>query len=503
MKYFQMLFRLVPCLFLAACARSPAQQAHGDGGTNDSTVTYCGDNTINAGEGCDDGNLLDGDGCAPNCTVEPGWVCTGEPSICTSLCGNGVLDDGEDCDGTNLNGRTCTNIPGGYTGGTLACNASCLFDTIGCVLASCGNSIVDPGEECDDGNSSNDDSCMNNCQSARCGDGYVWVGTEECDDGNSSNTDACLVGCVAATCGDGYLHAGVEPCDDGNASNTDACLVGCVAATCGDGHLWAGTETCDDGNTTAGDGCSPNCATEALPVLHWATGQPAVWDDMTLYFAGEPHAPTTPVVAAANADQRGRAYLFTATTYHVLSLPGHQWLESGNLTSRFAGVPGNNLIFAWGVSWNAQPTTGIILAVNQPGIGVQTYYYDIDNTTGVVTPDVANPATTDWSGQTDPPVPTSVKAGYVDLANANGWLSGDPSALCGAGSTTIGPNLGAFTTGSQLYAYEAGSCFEFYDHMPVSQFPPFTASGAPTVSEIVAAFYSSEHGDRLYIVTIP
>lgn len=35
----------------------------------------CGDGAIDASEGCDDGNLLDGDGCAADCLVENGWFC--------------------------------------------------------------------------------------------------------------------------------------------------------------------------------------------------------------------------------------------------------------------------------------------------------------------------------------------------------------------------------------------------------------------------------------------
>ena len=135
--------------------------------------------------------------------------------------------------------------------------------------------------------------------------------------------------------------------------------------------------------------------------------------------------------------------------------------------------------------------------------GVDAYTFDINNTTGAVTPNAANPSAADWSSHTDPLDPATVKAGWVDLANANGWVSGNPSAICGAANTSIGPNLGAITTANQLYTYEAGACFEFYDHMPVTQFPPFGVSGAPASSGIVATFYSSEHGSRLYVVTIP
>jgi MYXO-CTERM domain-containing protein len=39
----------------------------------------CGDGAIEPAEGCDDGNLLAGDGCAADCTVELGWFCV--PSL--------------------------------------------------------------------------------------------------------------------------------------------------------------------------------------------------------------------------------------------------------------------------------------------------------------------------------------------------------------------------------------------------------------------------------------
>ncbi|MDY0003301.1 MAG: DUF4215 domain-containing protein, partial [Polyangia bacterium] len=351
-----------------ACAASSQRPGRDSGPGGDAAPGYCGDQIIAAGEGCDDGNLLDGDGCSPSCQVESGWACSGEPSQCVSLCGNGTIDDGEECDGDDLGGNDCTTLGAGFTSGELSCLAACRFDSTGCRLASCGNGVLDPGEECDDGNSSNNDACMNNCQNARCGDGYVWAGQEACDDGNNSNSDACLGDCQAASCGDGHVWTGQEACDDGNASNTDSCLVGCVSARCGDGHVWAGQEACDDGNTVAGDGCSPTCAVEPIPTLHFATGQPAIWGSLPLTWAGQPHAPSTPIVAAANMDQRGRAVLFTATTWHELSLPGHQWLGSGTLSSKFAGVPGASVRAAWGVSWTGEPSTGICLVTNETGI---------------------------------------------------------------------------------------------------------------------------------------
>jgi cysteine-rich repeat protein len=45
-----------------------------------------------------------------------------------------------------------------------------------------------------------------------CGDG-VQEGLEECDDADTDNTDGCLDTCQRAACGDGFVQAGVEQCD--------------------------------------------------------------------------------------------------------------------------------------------------------------------------------------------------------------------------------------------------------------------------------------------------
>jgi cysteine-rich repeat protein len=44
--------------------------------------TVCGNGRLFGDESCDDGNLLDGDGCSQICRVEPGYQCTDEPSFC-------------------------------------------------------------------------------------------------------------------------------------------------------------------------------------------------------------------------------------------------------------------------------------------------------------------------------------------------------------------------------------------------------------------------------------
>jgi len=50
---------------------------------------------------------------------------------------------------------------------------------------------------------------------------------EECDDGNSIDTDSCPSTCIFAHCGDGFRQQGVERCDDGGIKNGDGCTSEC------------------------------------------------------------------------------------------------------------------------------------------------------------------------------------------------------------------------------------------------------------------------------------
>uniref|UniRef100_A0A8C2AQ58 Pappalysin 2 n=1 Tax=Cyprinus carpio TaxID=7962 RepID=A0A8C2AQ58_CYPCA len=56
---------------------------------------FCGDGTLQGTEDCDDGNLLNGDGCSKKCQVEPGFKCHGRPSLCYVFEGDGVCEEFE------------------------------------------------------------------------------------------------------------------------------------------------------------------------------------------------------------------------------------------------------------------------------------------------------------------------------------------------------------------------------------------------------------------------
>jgi len=48
----------------------------------------CGDETVDPGEQCDDGNTANGDGCSSECKVEDGFVCTGGDIETPDACRN-------------------------------------------------------------------------------------------------------------------------------------------------------------------------------------------------------------------------------------------------------------------------------------------------------------------------------------------------------------------------------------------------------------------------------
>ncbi|HEX2882661.1 MAG TPA: DUF4215 domain-containing protein, partial [Polyangiaceae bacterium] len=135
----------------------------------------------------------------------------------------------------------------------------------------CGDGVLTPDEECDDGAANADDAyngCTTQCErSSFCGDGTV-NGPEVCDDGvNLSQYEGCAPGCVdGPSCGDGIVQSMFEDCDDGVlAAMYGGCAPGCILGPrCGDNIVQIPEEKCDDGNRTAGDDCDPTCQPEVI-----------------------------------------------------------------------------------------------------------------------------------------------------------------------------------------------------------------------------------------------
>ncbi|MBN1769672.1 MAG: DUF4215 domain-containing protein [Deltaproteobacteria bacterium] len=250
-----------------------------DGCLNTCVVATCGDGFTWVGhEECDDGNTVTGDGCEPDCS----WTCENDPDC----------DDAEPCTGD----ETCTDhvcVPGTPLAEGSECTTSTGAPGVcrggACAAAGCGNGLVDPGEECDDGNTSNFDECLNTCRDASCGDGYVWAGHEDCEAGetricstscSTAGREACTTGCAwSGTCAPpAELCNGLDDdcdtaCDNGFpccAGTISTCTTSCssagsraCSAMCGPGPCIPPAETCnglDDDCDLVCDNGFPCCA---------------------------------------------------------------------------------------------------------------------------------------------------------------------------------------------------------------------------------------------------
>ena len=129
-------------------------------------------------------------------------------------------------DGPTSTSTTSTTSTSMSSTGDEADTSSSGADTTGGV-SGCGDGVVNPAEECDDGAAGNDDTrfCKEDCTLNVCGDGKLFVGWELCDQGPGNSDEygsLCGSQCTpGARCGDHKLQPEFETCDLGQDNGGD------------------------------------------------------------------------------------------------------------------------------------------------------------------------------------------------------------------------------------------------------------------------------------------
>src|ERR1044071_2882565 len=197
----------------------------------DCTVPVCGDGHVNhaAHEACDDGDK-NGKATSPN----------GCNQFCQfNKCGDGILDPGEQCDDGTIGG-----VNQNHAGAR--CNAACKLNVCGDGDTLAGVEVCDPGHD-DQGNPKDTPTCDRDCTVPVCGDGVPnTLAGEQCDEGPLNGQPGhCNARCKSPLCGNGVIDVNVAPlpdeeCDDGASGVPKAsarCNIDCTLARCGDGKV--------------------------------------------------------------------------------------------------------------------------------------------------------------------------------------------------------------------------------------------------------------------------
>ena len=164
------------------------------------TAITCGDGADDDDEECDDGNFDDDDGCSSACIEEQGYSCSG--TTCTDMCGDETIYQQSKTDSSDTSYVYYTEVCDGVSGCTNStCTAelgyTCTVDSSdwsSSCTQTCGNSVHNTDEVCDDGNNVSGDGCAEGCLEVESGYICALVGScsTTCGDGVYDGTDASI-----------------------------------------------------------------------------------------------------------------------------------------------------------------------------------------------------------------------------------------------------------------------------------------------------------------------
>ena len=182
--------------------------------------------------------------CEERGQCQAGQVCELDRGECVVASCTDTAQNGNETD-IDCGGSDC---PRCAAGARCELPSDCLNDACNdgrCVPELCGNGTVDPDEACDDGGESA--TCDADCTPVECRDGVRnATAGEECDDGNASNNDNCTNECRLASCSDGFRNADELDVDCGGHCGPRSCRVG---QSCGD-SADCDSDFCDDNTCT-------------------------------------------------------------------------------------------------------------------------------------------------------------------------------------------------------------------------------------------------------------
>ena len=212
----------------------------------------CGNGALDPGEECDDGNRVSGDDCDVDCNAEFNYSSD-------DFCGDGFANNGatgnqiDPSQFSNYDAESALSVKFASVAPNQSVTAAfCMIGATGSDLAASLTSLQTKADDC---------LAFYQQNIALCGDGIQNAG-EECDDGNTADNDGCDSNCTFPVCGNGIVNT-EEACDDGNSADNDGCDSNCTFSACGNGIVNTG-EACDDANLADGDGCDAACQIEEV-----------------------------------------------------------------------------------------------------------------------------------------------------------------------------------------------------------------------------------------------